>query len=191
MMAALSLRDLIRQSTNVAHEALEDTVVMRAFSGGAPSIAQYRDYLVRQLRLHAPLESMLAGWVPADWALLRLSRSAWLRSDLAALGVAPDARPAALPAVGSWAEAVGVLYVLEGGSLGLQVVRKRMQHDHPALGQAGRFMLGYGSDTGRHWRVFVDRINTLPAAQWPLAVHAANQTFAAFLSIYSEPRDEH
>lgn len=191
MKSAASLRDLMRQSTTAAHAALEDTGVIRAFSTGAPSVAQYADYLLRQLRLHAPLESMLADWMPADWTPWRLRRSTWLRSDLRALGVAPDTRPAALPTVGSWAEAVGVLYVLEGGSLGLQVVRKRMPADHPALGEAGRFLLGYGSDTGRHWRAFVERIDTLPAAQWTLAVHAANQTFAAFLRIYCEPLHEH
>jgi heme oxygenase len=160
---------------------------MRAFATGSPTVTAYRDYLARQRQLHAPLEGALRAWLPPDWAALRLLKTQWLGSDLAALGTAPAERPVAVPAVGSWAQALGVLYVIEGGTLGLQVVGKRLAQDHPALGSAGRFMHGYGTDTGRHWRAFIAALDTLPASEWPSATRAAIATFEAFLRHFSEP----
>ena len=176
-----SLRDLVRQETRPAHEALEATSLMQAFSSGAFSAAQYRHYLGLQLSLHAPLEVALAAWWPTADAALRLCKSDWLRADLAQLGGTPSAATA-LPTIRSQAQAMGVMYVLEGGTLGLQVVRKRLQHAHPALQGADRFLRGYGADTGLRWRNFVAALDALPAAQWPAATAAACATFAAFQS---------
>jgi heme oxygenase len=181
-----SLRNLLHERTAPDHRALEATPVMRAFAGGKPSVPGYLDYLARQHRLHAPLERALAAWLPPDWAGQRLRKAAWLRSDLRALGAPDDEAEAEVTPVASWAEALGVLYVLEGGTLGLQVVRKRLRADHPALHAAGRFMLGYGADTGRHWRAFVQVLEELPPALWPVAVEAARSTFASFLDLYAD-----
>ena len=183
-----SLRDLLRQRTRAAHDALEATATMRAFATGSLTARQYRDYLTRQLQLHAPLEAALSRWVPAGFAELRLRKSEWLRADLQTLGGPAIDAPARVPPITSSAQAWGVLYVLEGGTLGLQVVRKRFQADqqadqhadHPALQGAGRFLHGYGADTGRHWRVFVAALEALPESQWPGTVAAACATFTAF-----------
>ena len=181
------LRTLMRQHTTAAHELLEGTPLMRAFATGAPSAAEYRDYLIRQLQLHEPLEAALAKWVPPEWNPLRLVKAGWLLGDLLALGAAANQRHAEIPAVSSIAEALGMLYVIEGGTLGLQAVRKRFGRHHPALNAAGRFLSGYGPDTGRHWIAFIARLETLPAPAWPQAIDAAGRTFAAFHRHFQEP----
>jgi heme oxygenase len=185
-----SLRNLLHERTAPDHQALEATPVMRAFSGGNPSIGEYVDYLSRQRSLHAPLEAALSRWLPPDWVDLRLRKSSWLLHDLRMLGAPGDAPDVEVPSIGSWAEALGVLYVLEGGTLGLQVVRKRLQADHPALHAAGSFLHGYGPDTGRHWRGFVQVLEELPPAEWPAAVGAARSTFASFLNLYGDAPDD-
>jgi heme oxygenase len=159
---------------------------MLHLTGAELSIAQYTHYLSLQLRLHAPLEAGLARHLPADWIELRLRKSEWLRADLRALGVdpAPDAQVAA--DIDSWPRALGTLYVLEGSTLGLQVVRKKLQDAHPAAQGAGRFMLGYGPDTGRHWLQFLARLETLPLDSWPDAEEAAAAVFTTFLNGFSQ-----
>jgi heme oxygenase len=181
-----TLRDLLHERTAPDHQALEATPVMRTFAGGNPSVAEYLDYLARQRRLHAPIERALAGWLPPQWIDLRLRKASWLLSDLRALGAQGDEPEAEFAPIATWGEALGVLYVLEGGTLGLQVVRKRLQAEHPALHAAGRFMLGYGPDTGRHWRGFVQVLEELPPAQWPAAVDAARRTFRSFHDLFSQ-----
>lgn len=182
-----SLRDFVRQETRSAHEALETTALMLAFSNGAFSAAQYRRYLGLQLRLHAPLEAGLAAWQPTADAALRLCKSDWLRADLSALGEPPVDAIAPTPPITSQAQAMGVMYVLEGGTLGLQVVRKRLQDAHPVLHGADRFLRGYGAATGPLWRRFVVALDALPTAQWPAATSAACATFAAFHAAFAAP----
>lgn len=192
MTSALSLRSLLRQSTASAHLALEATPLMRAMSGGAPSANQYLDYLHKQLQLHAVLEVALRPWLPPEWCELRLVKAQWLRGDLLELGdmvtpgdtsdaVESHAGPGeSAPRIACEAEALGTLYVLEGGTLGLQVVRKRIQAGHPGEAMASRFLVGYGIETGPLWRTFVDKLEGLPVSAWPAAVHSACATFNAF-----------
>lgn len=175
-----SLRDLLRQRTAAAHDALEITPLMQVISGGAPTVGEYQDFLEGHLSMHAPLEAALLAWLPKDWCELRLVKAHWLRDDLQALGCVAPPAPAHAPDITSQAQAMGILYVLEGGTLGLQVVRKRMQTDHPACTAASRFMVGYGSETGRNWLAFLDRLERLPTQTWPQALDAACATFAAF-----------
>ena len=175
-----SLRDLVRQETRAAHEALEATALMLAFATGAFSATQYRRHLGLQLALHAPLEAALTAWWPTADAAQRLCKADWLRADLAGLGETNWGATAAIPPITSHAQAMGAMDVLEGGTLGLQVVRKRLQDEHPALRGADRFLRGYGTDTGLRWRSFVTAMDALPAEQWPAATASACATFAAF-----------
>jgi heme oxygenase len=160
---------------------------MRAFSDASLSTPVYVVYLSLQLQLHAPLEASLVRWLPPACSDLRLRKSEWLRRDLRAMGARP-AEPAVAAAAGveSQAQALGVLYVLEGSTLGLQVVRKQLQDMHPALLDAGRFMLGYGHDTGRRWRDLLVQLEELAPPDWPLAEEAASATFDSFLRAFSK-----
>jgi heme oxygenase len=159
---------------------------MHAFSEASLPTQVYVGYLAIQLQLHAPLEASLRGYLPPECSELRLRKSEWLRRDLKAMGARPVDPVVAATGVDSLAQAMGVLYVLEGSTLGLQVVRKRLQDMHPALLDAGRFMLGYGHDTGRHWRDFLMQLETLAPADWPLAEDAASATFDGFLEAFSK-----
>jgi len=180
-----SLRDIVRQRTAMAHAALEQTPLMLVFAAGRLSVPVYCRYLSLQWRLHAPLEASLAPWLPPDWVALRLRKSEWLRQDLQSIGAPPVETFARTGGIYSWAQALGVLYVLEGSTLGLQVVRKQLEDRHPALEHAGRFMLGYGPDTGRYWRTFLQQFESLPEAEWPIAAQAVVATFDHFLEEFS------
>jgi heme oxygenase (biliverdin-IX-beta and delta-forming) len=186
-----SLRDRIRSRTAFAHAALEQTPLMCTFADANLSTEVYGAYLCLQWQLHSPLEASLLRWLPPACAELRLQKCDWLRNDLQAMGMWPAASESVVTdadadaGVGSWAQAMGVLYVLEGSTLGLQVVRKQLQDKHPALRDAGRFMLGYGQDTGRHWRDFLVQLETVAEVDWPLAEEAASATFDSFLEGFS------
>lgn len=161
---------------------------MGAVAGGSPDDRAYRDYLAGQLWLHAPLEAALGPWVPQAWRSARLVKSRWLRNDLDVLGseagAAADAEAGTERghpvAISSEAQAFGILYVLEGATLGLQVLHKRIGVGSLRRSAASRFMLGYGEATGANWREFVARLETLPSAVWPQVLDAATETFAAF-----------
>lgn len=186
-MREMSLRKLLRERTIVAHADLERTPLMQAFATGDPDQCRYLDYLGRQLRLHRGLEFALSSHVPAEWAGTRLSKSAWLAADLRALDTPCDVPAATVPVIRSWAEALGALYVIEGSTLGLQAVRKRMRPEHPARRGAGRFVEGYGDQSAQQWRAFLGSLETLPGNEWAAAERAACATFEVFHCVFSEP----
>lgn len=173
-------RDQLRQATAAAHAALEATALMRAVTESVPGEAAYRAYLQAHWRVHAALEPVLADRLPPAWTAERLAKTLWLEADLRALG-AP--LPAALPRPGGLegrAQALGAMYVLEGATLGLGVVGRRLANAHPARQGAGRFMAAYGSECGARWSAFMQLLSEQDAAGLTAACTAAEATFALF-----------
>jgi heme oxygenase (biliverdin-IX-beta and delta-forming) len=127
---------------------------------------------------YAPLESALKlSIVPpnnfGDESLLseamgssiqsRLNKVSQLTCDLAYFGVSVAGSPVCseLPPLGTLAELLGCLYVVEGATLGGRIITKHAQETlgiYPATG--GYFFQGYGDDTAAMWlgmrRMLVD-----------------------------------
>ena len=147
LMAALRAR------TAAAHQALEDGLDILST---VRSPQRLRLLLERFYGFHVVWEPAVAASSIAAFAADR-SRLAGLRADLAGLGVSeieraalPHCRPAAALAATA-ARAIGSLYVMEGSTLGGQVISR-------ALREAGRESLAYfnpyGGETGARWRAF-------------------------------------
>ena len=182
--ACTGLRDTLRHATAAAHRALEATALMGSVSAGVPSRETYVAYLLGHWRVHAGLEPALAARLPATWASGRLLKTTWLQDDLRALGQPLHAAPAPACAIGSQAQALGVMYVLEGATLGLSVVTRRLPPTHPAVAGAGRFMAAYGEQTGSRWTGFLRQLATVDRAEWPVACAAAQATFSTFQQVF-------
>ena len=142
----------LREATRSAHEGLERRL---AILERIATPAGRRELLVRFWRLHAEAEAALAPWL-APVAGLEFEgrrRTAVLRRDLAALGVAPPPLGAG-PRVASLGEALGLMYVLEGSTLGGKVIRREVAAaggDFAGLA----FLDPYGPAAGQRWRSFL------------------------------------
>ena len=161
----------------------------------------YATVLRRMLDVLGPLEAALDDvlaaaalpWVdPAiDWRARH--KAPLLARDLAALaarGVVPAADDASgtaawrgehTPWPDDGAAAVGALYVLEGATLGGQVVLRRVA---PRLGlveaTGAAFYTGYGARTGAMWQSFAATVaawETTHAAEAPAVIAGACRTF--------------
>jgi len=175
-----TLREALRVRTAKVHEELEQLPLLHALAQGTITRAQYGTYLIAQFRLHQDLETALRPWVPPVWIGSRLTKSRWLADDLAAMGITLAGASTEVPRINSWGDALGVLYVLEGSTLGVRAVRQRCPADHPARHVASRFLQGYGERTGQQWKEFVDVVNACPPEQWRAAIGKACKTFEAF-----------
>ena len=125
--------------------------------------ASYRTLLADLWGVYAPLETELAAvaWDDVGIAFSRRAKTQWLRADLMTLGlsqsdIAALPRTQKLPAIKSPADGFGVLYVLEGASLGGQLILRQIV---PALGltesEGARFFASYGEAVGEYWRDFL------------------------------------
>jgi len=170
----------LRQDTAQAHAALEDAFDLETVMSG-PSAA--RRVLERFYGFHVVWEGALARSDLAGFAAAR-SRLPHLRADLEALGLTPDAL-AALPRCEAAARlpatragAVGSLYVMEGSTLGGQVVSRALAAAAWAPAAGLTYFNPYGPDTGPRWRAFMDWASQAAAGDDPRVVaDRANETF--------------
>ena len=108
-----------------------------------------------------------------------------LEQDLRAMGIKPGtlALCPTLPQLNSEASVLGVLYVLEGATLGGNILRKQIS-DRLGLQahDGGAFLYVYGEATGRNWKSFLDFLCAMPLDAWARAeaVKAACSTFSCF-----------
>jgi heme oxygenase len=139
---------------------------------------------------YLPLENALlrSDAIPADFDLTPRLKAPTLRTDLHALGVSAAALQGLsqceqLPIIDSSAACLGVLYVLEGATLGGQILRREIS---TRLGlevdNGAAFLDIYGAATGRRWRDFIEYLGSRPmsAAERAAVVTAAQTTFSCF-----------
>lgn len=154
-------------------------------------LARYRSLLVAFLDFYARAERQLTDGlsVPAHAALnlsSRLKVSA-LKNDLAALGMPVEGDAAKLEPLLETADRdadfLGLMYVLEGATLGGQVICRHLGETVLANGpEALTFYRGYGAQTGVRWQEFKTyvRDHVTSADDQARFCAAAEATFDAF-----------
>ncbi len=177
--AVHGLHERLRSATRLPHQRLE-----AALGLVTPGVDEA--HVVRLLErfhgFHAAWEPALEGRLPDDIRVPRL-KMPLLRNDLARLGVTTQ-RLRELPLCmaarglcGSEGEAAGALYVLEGSTLGGQVISRALQGTPWLGGRALRYWNAYGPDTGRRWRETLAYLEALPLDAGEQAVASAVATF--------------
>jgi heme oxygenase len=156
---ALMLKSL-KAATSTRHAALERLLPL--LDTGL-SRASYRQYVQRLFGFYEPLEAqMLAapwwGAVGFDYALRY--KTPRLRQDLRVLGdtepgLAAMPRCERLPPLTNPAQLWGCLYVIEGATLGGQIIIKHLNAHLGLTATSGAsFFDGYGPQTGSRWKAF-------------------------------------
>jgi heme oxygenase (biliverdin-IX-beta and delta-forming) len=147
----------LRVETAPQHRALEAHIPL--LDSGL-TVAVYAELIARFWGYYAPLERRLLLLADRlfssfDYAL-RLKTPLLLR-DLDSFGKLGGRLPRCrnVPALATMPEVLGCLYVLEGSTLGGQVISRRL-HNHLGLTRdsGAAFFTGYGAATARRWRSF-------------------------------------
>lgn len=153
------------------------------------SLEQYQAVLQRLYGFYQPMEDRLnvLAWSEPVFDPGARQKTPLLVRDLQALN--PSLDWAALPVCGNLPEAgcpargLGCAYVMEGATLGGQIIARHVERTlnlGPDRGTA--FFHSYGSDVGPRWRAFQQALLaylTTPARQ-DAAIRAARETFQAF-----------
>ena len=184
MTSPSGARAHLRSATAHLHEETEHVVDIATRT---QNLDAYRDLVAGLLGLHEPMEAHLVRlpWPEAGLDLAPRRKSALLRADLRALGVDPDTVPRCddLPAADTLAAGFGCLYVLEGSTLGGQLIARDVE---ATLGlgpdDGAGFYASYGADIGRMWRAFCRALDAyvVTPEQLAEATRAAEATFATF-----------
>lgn len=177
------LQDL-RAGTAELHIALEKRLPF--FSDTLDTLA-FERLMAAYYGFYQPLERALlaSGVVPDDFNLTPRLKAETLHADLRALGATANDLPLCeyLPVIDSSAASLGVLYVLEGATLGGQILRREIAARLNLDAENGAAFLDvYGAATGRRWREFIEYLSNraMDVSERAAVVSAAQTTFSCF-----------
>ncbi|MBT2297234.1 biliverdin-producing heme oxygenase [Pseudomonas fluorescens] len=182
-----SLIQALRTETAELHVALEKRL---PFFSEQLDLDLYRRLMAAYYGFYKPLEQRLHVLTLTPTGLdqsLRIKLPV-LRADLTALGLSDHAIEtlptcADLPQIDSRTAALGVSYVLEGATLGGQILRRRVAEQLGLDAASGAAFLNvYGELTGRRWKDFLQYLGdrNLGDAQTLEVTRAAKATFTHF-----------
>ncbi|KTC63915.1 heme oxygenase [Pseudomonas fluorescens ABAC62] len=182
-----SLLETLRTGTALLHVALEKRL---PFFSEHLDVERYRRLLGAYYGFYAPMEAALyeSELIPEGFDPLLRMKTPTLLGDLRSLGMDDEAigtlpRCAHLPRFDTPAACLGGLYVMEGATLGGQVLRREIARSLGLDADSGTAFLNvYGSETGRRWKDFLDFLCRLQldAQATESAVDAARSTFSCF-----------
>jgi heme oxygenase len=190
----VSLSQRLRSGTELAHKDVERRL---GLPGSIADLTDYRRCLLRFYELYRPLETQFERF--GDWTDLGLdvpngALSTRLAADLRALGVSVpevgDGAAASLPALRTFAQALGACYVIEGSALGSQFMMPQLQKTlGEGMSGADSFFRGRGAETGAFWKGFragLDWYGETHPEQTVCVVESAIATFEA-IGLWMQP----
>jgi heme oxygenase len=192
--AGIQLSIRLRNETRLQHKLVE---VACNLPNAVQSISDYKNCLLNFYSIYCPLELHIASFKDLEQMGLSMQERARmpdLQQDLRLMNVDPDlwcdAAPHALPSLPEFPFALGALYVLEGSTLGGQIIMSALQQQmRTPLDMPGGFFAGRGKTTGPLWHQFCVILDAygqqFPETQADV-VEGAKRTFNAITSWFNE-----
>ncbi len=172
----------LKRETEVDHRAVEAVLPLMH---GALDAAEYVQCLQQ-------IYGVVAAWEECAWkvapkwmrpVLAARQRRGLLELDLAWFGVArhDDRRPG-LPEINDLPSLLGAMYVMEGSTLGGQLIARHVEATlHLSGGHGSAFFRGYGDRTGTMWKEFCELLKIhVPDEQTDRVVQAAKAMFGSY-----------
>jgi len=181
----------LRRETAADHEAVEGAVPLMQ---PGLDVAEYVSCLRRMHGVVAAWEER-AGEAAPEWLGLMLTarrRAGMLESDLACFGAAKDdGSRAAIPEITDLPSLLGAMYVMEGSTLGGQLIARHVATTLQLEdGRGNAFFRGHGEQTGRMWKEFCEvmkvRVSEDESEAVVVAAKAMFRTFGEWMQGRSE-----
>lgn len=182
----------LKEATRGQHEGLENTVdVMSQMF----SLDNYKTLLLKFYRFYSAIEPELAklDLKKYGYDLSARLKTPKLESDLTALNILDEAKKLpvynGLPTLDSAEKAFGSLYVIEGATLGGQIINRHLKQNLDLTTEnGGLFFNGYGEKTGLMWKEFIEIATNFAFAanNDQTIVESASETFDSFKNCYLE-----
>ena len=173
----------LRQETEQAHRALEKDLVGKIKA--VHSRADYENLLRMMYGFYAAMEKHMQPFLSdkpgLDFAHRR--KADWLVRDIETVGSSAALSCCdVLPPINSASSALGAMYVLEGSTLGGQIIAKMLKQQLRVEGNSGlSFFLSYGTETTTMWERFKAELSKpFNALEQSEIIRTAKDTFIKF-----------
>ncbi|MBX3298972.1 MAG: biliverdin-producing heme oxygenase [Acidobacteria bacterium] len=180
----------LKEATREQHENLESVVnVMDRMFNREDYVRLLAKFYRFYSAIEPRIESGVAG-IDGIGADKRFGKRSALEADLGHLNaLEPAAEFTDLPVLDTPGKALGAMYVLEGATLGGQVISRHLS-EHLGLtpGSGGSFFNGYGPLTGPMWKDFMASANDFADKYGndQEIIESAKATFDSFARCFAE-----
>jgi heme oxygenase (biliverdin-IX-beta and delta-forming) len=148
----------LREATRAVHHGIDHHPLMMPLVRPDLMLPHYRHVLRTMGWIHEPLQAVVCRQLEQTGAAYRLAdRVGWLKTDLAHFGLTDSmaVAPWQPPLPDSLAALTGMLYVIEGSTLGGQVIARQLAASlHLGPDNGARFFHGWGLETRQRWGDF-------------------------------------
>lgn len=189
---SVGVHELLRNATHKQHVKLNHHPMLISLMQPAYPLVRYLQLLNAYFYIYKIFEDKITSFLEAEICTFSYAsryKLPWLQQSLATFHESTlslnDTPPMqiTLPAIENLGQLIGVLYVIEGSTLGGQHIAKYLSNSFGYLGDDGvRFFEGYGEKTSSNWQeflLFADSISHHPE-YCAAAEHSAELTFEFF-----------
>lgn len=152
-----ALHQYLKLATAAAHSSLECVLAKRGYFDGREQYIQYlQRFLAFQEEAERALDTALTREAVPDWN--ERCRAHLARADLETLRAPAPQFPRCsnrLPQVISREQVLGIVYVLEGSTLGGAYLLRQLAPLGICAARGGSYLASYGSDGGKRWQRFL------------------------------------
>jgi heme oxygenase len=181
------LHEKIKQATAHLHDQLEQKMFVGQIMDGSLTFEQYQTILNVNYVTHFAVEDFLFSGLSDELRQKldiesRIKLPALLRDFEeinSAVGISPKTTPSFID-LNSDASILGAMYVLEGATLGGNVIAKRLKTNEQLLpyNLNYHYYQVYEDQLGLKWRQFLEVLNAVPEAKHEAAIKNAVSLFA-------------
>ncbi|GGF67891.1 biliverdin-producing heme oxygenase [Paenibacillus albidus] len=184
----IEIMERLRNETAVYHKEIEQNKYAAAIMNQSLTLEDYRNYLEKFYGFVEPAETQAAALLEAQQTGFDLGvrgKTALLERDLLFLGASEQEleklpRCSELPDISTIPRLLGFFYVMEGSTLGGQMITKLLKKNLPVSPETGlEYFNAYGPDTKEQWAGFRQLLTEASAAHQAdeQIVEAAKATF--------------
>ncbi|WP_068774909.1 biliverdin-producing heme oxygenase [Paenibacillus sp. FJAT-26967] len=186
MNSTISAR--LKEETAPFHIQIEQNYYAKGIMNQGLTLEEYRTYLEKFYGFVTPAEQAITAlpeWDELGFDIGSRMKSPLLEQDLIELGLKrADLNNLAscneIPDLSTLPRALGYLYVLEGSTLGGQLITRQLKQFLPVTPESGgRYFSSYGTDLRTKWLEFRELLEqeAVTAGQQEEVLSAAKQTF--------------
>lgn len=180
------LSEHLKKHSRPDHDSIENSIDLLKL---ANNLGDYTNLIKAFYGYYFSVENSLkhfeSNFLAIGINLNERSKLPLLKKDLESLGVKPEEilklpKCTLLPEINTFAQAMGVLYVLEGSTLGGQIISRQLAKSQILLNGQERasFFISYGPSTGLMWSNFKKSLDTMPEESTDDVLMAAKKTFS-------------
>jgi heme oxygenase len=187
------LQEKLKNATAKSHDELELLMFVGEIMNKTLTSEQYKSLLITNYLVHSEYEGnihqMLNDTLKNDLQIEKRSKLESLKLDLEEAGINSaqiDREFVDLPLLNfNYSSMLGAMYVLEGATLGGNVIYKKLMLNSNLtdLGYKFHYYSVYAADLMPHWISFVKTINIAPQVSEDQAAEGASSMFNAIATI--------